>query len=127
MNEADLAVLDEILSPELAYHSGTLPAMTAGEVADGAWSDSRPAFPMSSTPSSRPSAGDNVVTLIWSAQGTHSGEFQGYAPRASARHGRGINVYRFECGRVVEVWAEVDALGRLRQMGVVGRQPHSGR
>src|SRR5829696_5988418 len=34
LNEADFTVLDEILSPELAYHSGTRPAMSAGDVAE---------------------------------------------------------------------------------------------
>ena len=34
LNEGDFTVLDEILSPELAYHSGTRPAMSAGDVAE---------------------------------------------------------------------------------------------
>ena len=120
LNEGDLAVLDEILSPELAYHSGSLPAMTAAEVAESVLGPILAGFPDVEYTVQQAFAGDDVVTLIWSAQGTHSGEFQGYAPTGTSAAWSGINVYRFECGRVVEVWAEVDALGRLRQMGVVG-------
>ena len=28
----------------------------------------------------------------------------------------GINIFRIECGRIAEVWSEVDALGRARQL-----------
>ena len=28
----------------------------------------------------------------------------------------GINIYRLECGRIAEIWSEVDALGRIAQL-----------
>jgi hypothetical protein len=31
----------------------------------------------------------------------------------------GINVYRLECGQIVQGWSEPDALGLLRQLGAV--------
>jgi steroid delta-isomerase-like uncharacterized protein len=120
LNEADLAVLDEILSPELVYHSGTLPAMTSADVAERVLGPILAGFPDVEYTVREAFSGDNAVTLIWSAQGTHTGPFQGYAPTGKQATWTGINVYRFECGRLVEVWAEVDCLGRLRQMGLVG-------
>jgi predicted ester cyclase len=120
LNEADFAVLDEILSPELAYHSGTRPAMSAGDVGDKVLSPILAGFPDVEYTIEQAFSGDDVVTLIWSAQGTHTGEFQGYAATGKRATWTGINVFRFECGRVVEVWAEADGLGRLRQLGVIG-------
>jgi predicted ester cyclase len=120
LNEADFAVLDEILSPELAYHSGTRPAMSAGDVAEMVLAPILAGFPDVEYTIEQAFSGDDVVTLIWSAQGTNTGQFQGYAPTGKQATWTGINVFRFECGRVVEVWAEADGLGRLRQLGLVG-------
>ena len=120
LNGADLAVLDEMLSPEFTYHSGALGQMSAGELADAVLGPILVGFPDVDYTITQAFTGDDVVTLIWSAQGTHTGSFQGYAPSGTSATWTGINVYRFECGRVAEAWAEVDALGRLRQMGEVG-------
>jgi len=120
LNEADFTVLDEILSPQLSYHSGTRPPMSAGDVAEKVLSPILAGFPDVEYTVQQAFSGDDVVTLIWSAQGTHTGPFQGYAPTGKRATWTGINVFRFACGRVVEVWAEVDSLGRLRQMGVMG-------
>jgi predicted ester cyclase len=120
LNEADLTVFDEMLSPQLAYHSGTRPAMSAGDVAEKVLSPILAGFPDVEYTVREVFSSDDSVTLIWSAQGTHTGPFQGYAPTGKQATWTGINVFRFECGRVVEVWAEADGLGRLRQMGLVG-------
>ena len=120
LNGADLTVLDEILSPEFTYHSGTVSEMNADDLAESALGPILVGFPDVEYSIEQVFSGDDAVTLIWSAQGTHTGPFQGYAPSGESATWTGINVYRFECGRVVEVWAEFDALGRLRQMGVLG-------
>lgn len=119
LNGGDLAVLDEMLSPEFTYHVGAITEMNAGELADAVLGPILIGFPDVNYTIEQAFTGDDVVTLIWSAQGIQTGPFQGYAPSGKGAVWTGINVYRFECGRVVEVWAEFDALGRLRQMGVV--------
>jgi hypothetical protein len=80
LNEADLTVFDEMLSPQLAYHSGTLPTMSAGDVAEKVLAPILAGFPDVEYTVQQAFSGDDVVTLIWSAQGTHTGPFQGYAP-----------------------------------------------
>ena len=57
--------------------------------------------------------------LIWHAEGTQTGEFQGFPPSGKHATWTGINVMRFACGRVVEVWAQFNALGRLQQIGAI--------
>ena len=52
-------------------------------------------------------------------RGTHEGEFQGLAPTDLPVVLTGINVYRIDCGQIVEGWSEPDSLGLLRQLGVV--------
>ena len=54
--------------------------------------------------------------IRYRATGTHEGEFQGYAPTGKRVSWTGINIYRMECGRIAEIWSEVDALGRIEQL-----------
>jgi predicted ester cyclase len=119
LNGADLAVLDEILSPELTYHSVTPSELSGRELAESVLGSILIGFPDVEYTVEQAFSGGDVVTLIWSAEGTHTGAFQGYEPTGKRAAWTGINVYRFTCGRIAEVWAESDALGRLRQMGVV--------
>jgi steroid delta-isomerase-like uncharacterized protein len=120
LNDADLAVLDEILAAEFTYHSAALGEVTAEEAAEKVLGPILTGFPDAHYTVEEAFTGEEVVTLIWSAQGTQTGDFQGHAPTGNTAKWTGINVYRFACGRVVEVWAESDALGRLRQLGVIG-------
>jgi steroid delta-isomerase-like uncharacterized protein len=65
------------------------------------------------------SDGDTVVTR-WTAQGTHKGPLMGIP--ATGRRGQpvdGITISRFENGKIVEQRAVWDALGLLRQLGVI--------
>ena len=60
--------------------------------------------------------GDLAATL-WTATGTHSGEWQGIAPTDREVTWQGINVFRIECGQIVESWGEADHLGLRSQLG----------
>jgi predicted ester cyclase len=119
LNGADLSVLDQILSDEFTYHSGSLPEMDAGQLAASVLGPVLVGFPDVHYTIEEVFSGGDAVALIWRAEGTQMGGFQGYAPSGKPAVWTGINVYRFECGRVAEVWAEFDALGRLRQMGAI--------
>jgi predicted ester cyclase len=109
----DLAVLDEILASDAALDSATFadnpgPPAVLGALLTG--------FPdVRHTVEAVITEGD-VVVIRYRATGTHAGEFQGYAPTGKAVTWTGINIYRIECGRIAEVWSEVDALGRIEQL-----------
>jgi predicted ester cyclase len=63
-------------------------------------------------------ADDRVVTR-WSFTAHHDGEMYGIP--ATGRHVRftGIDIHRVAGGRIVEEWSEWDALGFMRQLGVI--------
>jgi hypothetical protein len=109
----DLTVLDEILAPAAALDSATFadnpgPREVLGALLTG--------FPdVQHTVEAIVTEGDLVV-IRYRAAGTHEGEFQGYAPTGKPVTWTGINIYRLECGRIAEVWSEVDALGRIAQL-----------
>jgi predicted ester cyclase len=109
----DLTVLDEILAPNPAHNSATFadnpgPREVLNALLTG--------FPdVQHTVEAVITEGDTVV-IRYRAAGTQEGEFQGYAPTGKSVTWTGINIYRLACGRIVEVWSEVDALGRIAQL-----------
>lgn len=51
--------------------------------------------------------------------GTHEGEFMGTPPTGERFDAEGIIVARIEDGKIVERWASYDALGMMRQLGLL--------
>ena len=54
--------------------------------------------------------GDRVVTA-WAATGTHTGDLMGVPGTGRLVTMAGVDIERFEDGRIVEVWALWDAFG----------------
>ncbi|WP_458206613.1 ester cyclase [Haladaptatus sp. NG-SE-30] len=65
-------------------------------------------------------AEEDMITVGFTAVGTHEGEFMGVPP--TGKEGEpvpGIMVHRFEDGKVIEGWAVWDSLGLMQQLGVI--------
>ena len=62
-------------------------------------------------------ADDDHAATHWTATGTHCGEWQGIAPTNREVTWKGINLFRIECGLIVESWGAADHLGLLQQLG----------
>ncbi len=63
-------------------------------------------------------AEDDKVVGRFHMRGTHTGPFLGIAPTGRRVEMTGIDVYRIENGRIVEMWYAEDLLGLVRQLGV---------
>jgi predicted ester cyclase len=59
------------------------------------------------------------VAFRWILSGTHEGEFMGVAPTGRRVEAMGMDIVRLADGEIVEHWGEFDAVGLLRQMGIV--------
>jgi len=66
-------------------------------------------------------AEDDKVATRWSATGTQTGSFAGVPATGKLLTVTGIHIHRVSGGRLVEHWEELDILGALRQLGVIGR------
>jgi steroid delta-isomerase-like uncharacterized protein len=62
--------------------------------------------------------GDKVVQH-WTFRGTHRGAFQGIPPIGRQVTLTGISIWRFDGGKIVESWHELDNLGLMQQLGVI--------
>ena len=61
--------------------------------------------------------GDKVVCRL-TFTGTHNGEYMGIAPTGKQVTMTGISISRFEGGKEVEAWVNLDDLGMMQQMGI---------
>ncbi|HXO36305.1 MAG TPA: ester cyclase [Candidatus Acidoferrales bacterium] len=120
INKGNFKVMDEILSTEYVYREPT-----AGEKRGRAGYQEivtmyRNAFPdIKLTIEEQIAEGDKVVTRT-SGSGTHRGELFGTAPTGKRVSSvSGICVTRIANGKVVEDNLVYDALGLMRQLGVV--------
>ena len=70
--------------------------------------------------------GDKVAHR-WTYRGTHQGEFQGIPATGRRVTFTGISIWRFEDGKIVESWHELDTLGMMQQLGVIPVPHQDGR
>lgn len=117
INRRNPAVLADILADTLVHHAaGGYPeemdaAGVTAMMADflGAFSDLSYRFDLW--------IGDgDMVVERYTATGTHDGRLGALAATGRKASWTGINIFRIECGRIAEVWSEVDALSRNRQL-----------
>jgi steroid delta-isomerase-like uncharacterized protein len=63
-------------------------------------------------------ADEENVAFAYTATGTHKGDFMGVAPTGKSINIRGMQISKFEGGKMIERWGSTDELGLLKQIGV---------
>jgi steroid delta-isomerase-like uncharacterized protein len=118
-HDKDLSVIDEIIDANFVSHSS--PAGLAPD-REGLrqWATLfRKALPdITSTVDDVIVEGDKVVERF-TGRGTQQGEFFGIPPTGKHFTTTGINIFRIENGKIVELWANSDDLGVMQQLGVI--------
>ena len=61
-------------------------------------------------------ARDDQVVERYTATGTQRGPLGDIPSSGRRATWTGINIFRIACGRIAEVWSEVDAVSRARQL-----------
>ena len=115
-----LAVLDEIAGGRHRPPRWHLPRRPGTGSRSRAFSARyTPGSPMCGTRSSRLLPKTTSSLSAGRPRSAHEGTFQGFAPSGKPVTWTGINIFRFECGKIAESWSEVDGLGRLNQLGLI--------
>lgn len=112
----DLAVLEEIASPDILHHGGAFPDAHGLEAVKEGIQNQLAAFPDMDLTVDQSFAEEDLVVVRWSGTGTNEGEFIGLAPTGQETTMSGINIYRVNCGQIVESWSEISGLSLLRQI-----------
>jgi steroid delta-isomerase-like uncharacterized protein len=80
-------------------------------------SDFRAAFPDLRMRVDLVLAENDLVAARWTTEGTNTGAWGGRAPTGKHAVFSGVNIFRFEDGKVVELWNHRDDLGLMMQLG----------
>ncbi len=108
-NQGNLAVVDELCTPNFIYHTPTGPVQGPEGFKQFA-TMYRTAIPnLHITIDDLLAEADKVVTR-WTARGTHLGPLMDIPPTGKQATVTGIVIGRFEGGKFVEGWLEFDAL-----------------
>lgn len=119
-NEGRLELVDELLAPDTEVHvpfadPGSGPAALK-KIVTGL----REGFPdLHLEIDDLVGEGDKVAVAWHSTRQTHLGPYRGLPPTRRSIQVSGIDILRFEQGRVAEFSMHLDELGAVRQMGVV--------
>lgn len=116
----DLAVYDEMLSPDFVNHGGPAGDMHGSEAFKQAYVGFATAFSDFHTTIDLIVAEGDLVAVYGVASGTHDGPFMGLAPTGRSLRWTGMAIYRFDGdGRIAERWQEIDGLGLFGQLGLI--------
>jgi predicted ester cyclase len=126
INNGNVALLDELLSPEFVDHSPQPGVPPTREGLKQSITTLKTAFPdVRYTIEGSVGCGDEIVHRL-QATGTMTGEFMGIPATGKSATWTEIHIGRGVNGRLTEHWSVIDQLGMLVQLGVVaapGRVP----
>lgn len=119
INTGNLDVFDEVVAPGCVDHD---PAPGQGAGAEGFrqfFTEFRTAFPDLAVEVEHLTATDDDVAIAYTASGTHQGPLLGHEATGKKMSVRGVQIGRFEDGRLVERWGSSDQISMLSQLGIV--------
>jgi len=118
-NEGDLAALADLTQETFLYHLGGQPPRDRAAMRQFL-AAVRTGFPDWRVRIEDIAAEGQTVTARWSGEVTHEGPFHGIPPTGKRIGVCGINVYTIEDGKIAQEWEQMDSLGMLQQLGVLG-------
>lgn len=119
-SSGELERLDELVAPNVVHHDPYDPHGFQGlEGMKKTIEINRTAFPDLQMTIEDQVADEDKVATRWSASMTHRGELMGAPPTGRRATLTGITIDRFEAGKIVEAWRNMDTLGLLQGIGAL--------
>jgi steroid delta-isomerase-like uncharacterized protein len=115
----DLSVFDEVAAPDVIYHSATVGEKTGVEDLKKTFDEAISAFTGLTYSLLSSAAGPDAIAVRYQAQGQHTVEFRKIAPTGNTVTWNHSAFAHVECGKIVEMWAQINQLDRLQQLGVL--------
>ena len=116
INTGNLEMIREVVAADVKDHD---PAPMQGPGPQGFidfFSMMRSAFPDLNVEVEHMVTDADNVSFAYTVSGTHQGEFMGLAPTGKTFKVRGMQIGRFEDGKLKERWGSSDELGILKQL-----------
>ncbi len=119
VNRGDLSLFDRGAAPDVAYHGATVGDESGLEALKRIYGEALTGFSdLHYTLRSSVAEGD-AVALRFDVAGVHTGDFRGLAPTGNTITWNHSTFAHVACGRITEMWAEINQLDRLRGLGVL--------
>ena len=116
-NHGKFQVANDIYAPDFVNHGfSTNIALKEDQEAAKGWRDAMPDLKV--TVVMMIAEGD-LVTVLWTAEGTNTGEGNGLPATGRKVAGRGITIWRIANGKIREEWSEFDQLRLMQQLGLI--------
>jgi steroid delta-isomerase-like uncharacterized protein len=120
-NQGKFEVADQIYAKDFVNHGVTRDiGLKEDQDAARGW---RTAFPDLKTQVDKVLVDGEFVTVLWSGEGTNTGEGNGLPATGKKLKGRGITIWRISGGKIREEWSEFDQLRILQQLGLMPIPP----
>lgn len=117
INNGNLEALREVIAPDVVHHAaGGYPDVTDIEGVMSMMAAFPAAFSDLHYAIDFWVAQDDMVVERYTATGTQDGPLGDHPASGRSATWTGVNIFRVECGKIVEVWSEVDALSRNAQL-----------
>lgn len=117
--EAISKVIDEVVEPNVLFHTPVPIAATGAQALKQIWAVLLRAFPDIHVAVEDVIAEGDKVVCRNTVTGTHRGEYRGLPPTGKSVRYDEIFVIRFVDGRVAEMWGVADVLSQLQQLGAL--------
>jgi steroid delta-isomerase-like uncharacterized protein len=121
VNSGNLPDLRNVIAPGSVDHD---PSPDQGAGPEGyirMFTGFRTAFPDLHVAVEKLVVDDDNVSFAYTMTGTHKGDFLGVPATGRKFSARGMQISRFENGKLVERWGSSDQLGILQQLGVLAK------
>ena len=121
-NEGNLAIVDEMFSPQVIVHYSASPEDIKGLEGVKYWvTNSRTMFPDFTMTFDETIIAGNIFIVRWSITGTNTGPItspQGEIPPTGKKiHITGISIAKEENGKIVEEWVVYNVMDMMMQLG----------
>ena len=117
VNSGKLELLRDVIASDVVDHD---PAPDQGAGQEGyirMFAALRTSFPDLAISGDQLVTDEDKIAVAYTMTGTHQGEFMGVAPTGRKIRARGVQIARFQDGKMVERWGSSDQLGILQQIG----------
>ncbi len=117
LNKGNLTIVDEVFADDYVERNSFVPQPIDKAAAKGLLQTMYAAVPdMQRTIEQQVAEGDRVMDFI-TYRGTHLGNFVGIPPTGRAVTTTAMMISRIRDGRVVELWAVIDMMSVMQQIG----------
>lgn len=123
VNTGNFDVFDEVVAADVVDHDSAPEQGPGPQGFKDMFTTLRSAFPDLEVTPEHMTATEDDVALAYTIAGTHEGEFLGVAPTGRRITARGVQIGRFEDGKLAERWGSSDQLAILQQLGA---EPQTG-